>query len=158
MLEYGWPGNIRELENMVKRYTIVGNEPQIIRELSTHKPIMRAEGREVASIGDTKQDVVSSPACGAGTPAQQSAIVTTPLNGNAPGSTEKVYTETPSLLEIGRRASMQAERALIERTLAQTKWNRRKASTILKISYKSLLNKLKALDVHDRIESLRPSA
>ena len=40
MLEYSWPGNIRELENLVKRYVIVGNEAQIIRELSTHKPIV----------------------------------------------------------------------------------------------------------------------
>ncbi len=40
MPEYSWPGNIRELENLVKRYVIVGNEAQIIRELSTHKPIM----------------------------------------------------------------------------------------------------------------------
>src|SRR5947207_9901448 len=40
MMEYSWPGNIRELENLVKRYTIVGNESQIIRELSTHKPIV----------------------------------------------------------------------------------------------------------------------
>src|SRR5215469_7099984 len=43
MLDYTWPGNIRELENLVKRYVIVGNESQIIRELSTHKPIMYAE-------------------------------------------------------------------------------------------------------------------
>ena len=43
MMEYAWPGNIRELENMVKRYVIVGNETQIIRELSTHKPIVRSE-------------------------------------------------------------------------------------------------------------------
>ncbi len=39
MMEYHWPGNIRELENLVKRYVIVGNEAQIIRELSTHKPV-----------------------------------------------------------------------------------------------------------------------
>ncbi len=39
MLEYSWPGNIRELENLVKRYVIVGNEAQITRELSTYKPV-----------------------------------------------------------------------------------------------------------------------
>src|SRR5256885_11082495 len=44
MMEYPWPGNIRELENMVKRYVIVGNEAQIIRELSTHKPIVTSFG------------------------------------------------------------------------------------------------------------------
>src|SRR5262250_1491982 len=40
MMEYMWPGNIRQLENLVERYVNVGNEPQIIRELSTHQPIM----------------------------------------------------------------------------------------------------------------------
>jgi two-component system response regulator AtoC len=44
MMEYEWPGNIRELENLVKRYTIVGNEGQIIRELATHKPIVSSSG------------------------------------------------------------------------------------------------------------------
>src|SRR4051812_28345167 len=40
MMDYNWPGNIRELENLVKRYVIVGKESQIIRELSTHKPVI----------------------------------------------------------------------------------------------------------------------
>jgi DNA-binding NtrC family response regulator len=41
---------------------------------------------------------------------------------------------------------MQAEREAIERVLAQTRWNRRQAAKILKISYKALLNKLKAME------------
>jgi len=57
--------------------------------------------------------------------------------------------DNPSLLEIGRRAAMQAERAAIEKTLAQTRWNRRQAAQILKISYKALLNKLKTYEEHD---------
>jgi two-component system response regulator AtoC len=122
MMEYPWPGNIRELENMVKRYVIVGNEAQIIRELATHKPI-------VSSFGGMAAPVVTAPEI---TPAMQSS------NG--------VEIEMPSLLEIGRRAAMQAEREAIERVLAQTRWNRRQAAKILKISYKALLNKLKAME------------
>jgi two-component system response regulator AtoC len=41
---------------------------------------------------------------------------------------------------------MQAEREAIERVLTQTRWNRRQAAKILKISYKALLNKLKAME------------
>jgi DNA-binding NtrC family response regulator len=121
MMEYAWPGNIRELENMVKRYVIVGNEAQIIRELSTHKPI-------VSSFGGAASQ--------AATPAALPAV----HSGNG---TEM---EMPSLLEIGRRAAMQAEREAIERVLAQTRWNRRQAAKILKISYKALLNKMKAME------------
>jgi two-component system, NtrC family, response regulator AtoC len=34
--KYPWPGNIRELENICKRYVIVGSASQILREISLH--------------------------------------------------------------------------------------------------------------------------
>jgi two-component system, NtrC family, response regulator AtoC len=36
LMRYAWPGNIRELENVCKRYVIVGNANQIAREISLH--------------------------------------------------------------------------------------------------------------------------
>ncbi len=36
LIRYSWPGNIRELENLCKRYVIVGDATQIVRELSLH--------------------------------------------------------------------------------------------------------------------------
>lgn len=36
LVHYAWPGNIRELENLCKRYVIVGRATQIVRELTTH--------------------------------------------------------------------------------------------------------------------------
>jgi two-component system, NtrC family, response regulator AtoC len=135
MMEYAWPGNIRELENLVKRYVIVGNEAQIIRELSTHKPI-------VSSFGGQTSSLVAAPAVSSGP-----AVHT---NGNA------AEIEMPSLLEIGRRAAMQAEREAIERVLAQTRWNRRQAAKILRISYKALLNKLKAMEEQNKGQAKQP--
>jgi DNA-binding NtrC family response regulator len=131
IIGYSWPGNIRELENLVKRYTIVGNESQILRELSTQKPI-------VSSM----------------VPADE------PVSPIRPAKRLPVFEDdedSPSLLEIGRRAAMKAEREAIERTLLQTKWNRRQAAKILKISYKALLNKLKAYEERDRLEGTGPS-
>jgi two-component system response regulator AtoC len=127
MMDYAWPGNIRELENLVKRYVIVGNEAQIIRELSTHKPIVSS---------------FSAP-----------AVAAAPANSSpAPHQLEQAdgEMEMPSLLEIGKRAAMQAEREAIERVLAQTRWNRRQAAKLLKVSYKALLNKLKAIEEHSK--------
>jgi len=133
MMEYAWPGNIRELENLVKRYVIVGNEAQIIRELSTHKPIVTSFGGSVSSLPGSALAVPSVPPVQAGS------------NG--------AEVEMPSLLEIGRRAAMQAEREAIERVLAQTRWNRRQAAKILKISYKALLNKLKAMEEQPKAQA-----
>ena len=127
MMAYAWPGNIRELENLVKRYVIVGNEAQIIRELSTHKPIVSSFGDATTTVSATTPSVPPIQTSGNGTDL-----------------------EMPSLLEIGRRAAMQAEREAIERVLAQTRWNRRQAAKILKISYKALLNKLKAMEEHGK--------
>jgi len=93
--------------------------------LSTHKPI-----------------VVSAPA-------QESAPARTNHQPSVPIRAVENDEEQPSLLEIGRRAAMKAEREAVERTLLQTKWNRRQAAKILKISYKALLNKLKVYEEQD---------
>jgi DNA-binding NtrC family response regulator len=132
MMEYAWPGNIRELENMVKRYVIVGNEAQIIRELSTEKPIISSFMQ--ASVPAQGQALAVGAA-----PAKGPILVDNPA-----------LAEALSLLEIGRRAAMKAEHEAIERVLAQTRWNRRQAAKILKISYKALLNKLKVMEQQNR--------
>ena len=36
--KYHWPGNIRELENLIKRYVILGNEEGISSELVARPP------------------------------------------------------------------------------------------------------------------------
>jgi two-component system, NtrC family, response regulator AtoC len=131
MMEYTWPGNIRELENLVKRYVIVGNEAQIIRELSTHKPVISSLTGSSPIWGlprDPQPVAVPEPA----------RVTAMPSKAEQDGSL--------SLLEIGKRAAMAAEREAIERVLTQTRWNRRQAAKILKISYKALLNKLKVIE------------
>ena len=123
------------MENLVKRYVIVGNEAQIIRELSTHKPI-------VSSItGTSPVWGLNNPESAIERPQEKAlSIPITAAKGNG------AATEPLSLLEIGRRAAMSAEREAIERVLTQTRWNRRQAAKILKISYKALLNKLKVIE------------
>jgi two-component system, NtrC family, response regulator AtoC len=142
MMEYTWPGNIRELENLVKRYVIVGNEAQIIRELSTHKPI-------VSSLGGAMPTHLA--------PTEKPATHASP-GAAIPISVAKGDGAAPSLLEIGRKAAMNAEREVIERVLIQTRWNRRQAAKILKISYKALLNKLKLIEEQDASQNKNLSA
>ena len=47
------------------------------------------------------------------------------------------------LADVAKSASLKAERALIEDTLTQVHWNRRRAAEQLGVSYKTLLNKIK---------------
>ena len=52
----------------------------------------------------------------------------------------------PSLKVAVRAASRQTERELIIQALERTRWNRKRAAQELRISYKSFLNKLKAIE------------
>jgi two-component system, NtrC family, response regulator AtoC len=55
-----------------------------------------------------------------------------------------------SLKAVARAASRGAERELILKTLARTRWNRKRAAQVLQISYKSLLYKLKQIGLEER--------
>ncbi len=143
MIEYTWPGNIRELENLVKRYVIVGNEAQIIRELSIHKPVMSSVSGASASWNQPRDSRQQQAA-----PEPPPRVTPMPSKVADPDGDNAL-----SLLEIGRRAAMAAEREAIERVLNQTRWNRRQAAKILKISYKALLNKLKAIEEQNALKA-----
>jgi two-component system, NtrC family, response regulator AtoC len=54
-----------------------------------------------------------------------------------------------SLKEHARLAAREAERTLILKTLEQTHWNRKEAATLLGISYKALLKKIKECDLQN---------
>ncbi len=49
-----------------------------------------------------------------------------------------------SLKDICSKFTVRAEKKLIKKALEKTNWNRKKAAILLDISYKSLLNKIKA--------------
>ncbi len=55
-----------------------------------------------------------------------------------------------SLKQAARAASLQAERELILKVLARTRWNRKRAAQELQISYKALLYKLKQTGLDNR--------
>jgi two-component system, NtrC family, response regulator AtoC len=57
---YAWPGNIRELENLCKRYVIVGDANQIVRELSAHKSGEGEEPPPVIPTGNAVKEYVPS--------------------------------------------------------------------------------------------------
>ena len=105
-LTYAWPGNIRELENVVKKIVALSDESLATAELVQPRPA---------------------------SPPRKPAL-------SEPGYSLKV---------ASRAASREAERALILKALARTRWNRKRAAQELQISYKSLLYKLKQIGLED---------
>jgi len=56
----------------------------------------------------------------------------------------------PSLRDLARTAAQETERALIEEALVKTRWNRREAAKILRISYRALRYKIQAYGLGNR--------
>jgi two-component system response regulator AtoC len=112
LIEYHWPGNIRELENIIKRLVLLSNDTIILNELSR-----KSEARASKATG----------------PPETSTSLET-------GSLLKP--DNLDLKEIARQAAREAEREAIRRVLEQVHWNRTEAARLLKISYKALLYKI----------------
>jgi two-component system response regulator AtoC len=126
LMSYQWPGNIRELENMLKRYVILRDEAMILGELQRERPV---EPAAPPAIDGTAQQG-PAPAAAAPTPR---ADVAEPA-GNGRGG---------KLPDLARAAALAAEREAIQHALDRLHWNRRKAAAQLGVSYKTLLNKMK---------------
>jgi two-component system response regulator AtoC len=134
LLEYDWPGNIRELENLCKRYVIVGGTTQILRDIAA---------RETTQAGVEPSDSAWPEA----SPLHTDVTAAGPgEGGGSPIGLPEMEVGFPSLIQIGKRAAWAAERAAIEGMLRETRWNRREAARRLNVSYKALLNKIQTLD------------
>jgi two-component system response regulator AtoC len=100
LMEHAWSGNVRELENVIRRMVVLTDGEQAFETLV-------ARGR----------------------------------NGHAAASRPAPLV-TESLREIARRGAREAERKALEEVLERVHWNRAEASRVLKVSYKTLLNKI----------------
>jgi two-component system response regulator AtoC len=143
-LHYDWPGNIRELENMIKRVVILQDETLVVREIQRNMqraaavPSLAAAVAPVAALAG----VAAVPA-GAGPMGSPFGVPPEADTDEAGEEPEAADEGGGSLASVAKAASMKAERAAIEQTLRQVHWNRRKAAQILGVSYKTLLNKIK---------------
>jgi DNA-binding NtrC family response regulator len=142
---YHWPGNIRELENMIKQVVVLQDERMVMKEIERQQqraqgvPVMAGasmSGSRFATSGSApaSNPVPSSPPAPVADDDQDDDVEDAP-----PAAAEGGV----SLSDVARAASLKAERALIEQTLQQVQWNRRKAAALLGVSYKTLLNKIK---------------
>ena len=161
-LQYDFPGNIRELENMIKRIVILQDEQLVIREIQQNLQKAAAAATQIA-VAPLPMPAQVALASGAPVPVAPNGLPLSPPfpvqpvpvvpaavqpvaaapEPAAPESVEFSKDEGTSLASVAKAAAMRAERTAIEQTLRQVHWNRRKAAQILGVSYKTLLNKIK---------------
>jgi DNA-binding NtrC family response regulator len=105
--KYDWPGNIRELENVIKRIILLGEE-EVIR----------------GSIGQPVNGGI------------------TPFSAESFRENDSRSKEILNLKRVKSEAAKLAEKEVIQKTLQETRWNRKKAAEMLGVSYKALLYKM----------------
>lgn len=124
--QYHWPGNIRELENYLNRLIVLGNEKEIENEIRTNQNIKN----RVNSSTSPDSDLLTN------------------SDNEIKEIEEQIKNKTlPSLKEVRDQAIKHIEKIVIEKVLEETRWNRKEASKLLRISYRALLYKMKELEI-----------
>jgi len=113
---HSWPGNLRELEDFVKRYLMAGGK----------EPSFGGDKSEPEDVAD--YDTVMAPRM-------------SPLAPPASPSGSSV-SGCNSLKSVVQSVKLEAERNAITAALESTGWNRKAAARLLKVSYRTLLYKI----------------
>lgn len=150
---HSWPGNIRELENIMRRYLVMRNSRAIVEELD------RINGNGVSRKVPRASRIASEPAWFAAAaaasaapsfsgspihhPRSHAALPPAPIPQSSSQPTQ-IRDSKLAKLDHARRA---AEADVILNTLHSTQWNRKRAASLLGIDYKALLYKMKKLKI-----------
>ncbi len=138
LCDYPWPGNVRQLQNSIKKQMVFKSWEKIIEELPGEYPEINLDNQEdgqsnVAKPVENFSRKIISHFIGIST------------------SSDKLF-EDISLKKIKKLASARVEKEVIAFVLEKVGWNRSRAARILKISYKTLLYKMKEFEVHPPIK------
>ncbi len=144
---YPWPGNIRELENLVERMVLFASGPVIEHE-ALPESFLEASSSDAALVAEAPAAATSSGAAGASAPdADPQGDVAT---SDPAGAGDKLL-RLPlaslgfDLKEAVRAGSRMVEEALIREALQQTQYNVTRSARLLGISRRSLQSKMKEL-------------
>ena len=139
LCNYPWPGNVRQLQNCIKKQMILNSWEKILEELTqehpeTDSPILK-ENQQNGTQVYINQEFSNA----------RTSIISEFVDLST--SSDKLF-EDLSLKKIKKLASDKVEKEVIAFVLEKVGWNRSRASKILKISYKTLLYKMNEFKVH----------
>src|SRR5262249_13705032 len=133
---YAWPGNIRELENVIERAVLFADGPRIrLEDLAEELRGPAPEGGRSSQVPTFTTPVPGAAATGPAVAAEGPA----PSSEGGDGLKEQV-----------KAAMSRLERELIIHALKQTQHNVTHAARLLKISRKGLQLKMKELNLRER--------
>jgi two-component system response regulator AtoC len=151
-MEYAWPGNIRELQNLVRRIVVLGTESPVRKEIGLCFPVAARRTTSLSSASSFGEAAAVPPtpppsiaSLSSASTAVASGVSSATAGAVAPDAlaAAAVTDGNTSLKDVSRIAAREAEKVLILRMLQQTRWNRKETAQILGISYKALLYKIK---------------
>ena len=122
-INYHWPGNVKELKNVIKNMVLAADKDNIPARF-----IQDNHQDESKNITERRHDFSVIPE------ASDIKIHLMDLH--------KI-----SLKDIRKEFIRKTEKKLMKEALNKTNWNRKKASMLLDIRYKSLLNKIKTYNI-----------
>ncbi len=122
-MEYQWPGNVRELENVIRLAIILRDWSFAFKELNVGRLVNKDGQQPFAYTGSSH------------------------MNWNDTKVKEYFSNSDFSLKKISKEYVSEAERQAILDALKETQWNRKKAAQLLKVSYKTLLNRINEFDL-----------
>ena len=156
LLSYDWPGNIRELENMMKRFVVLQDETLILAELGRLRTRARQCGvRTILSVlarADAASAAIGPDVAAGCRRAATAARLFDSRTGRGLGGdgvAASMGADGVNLQELARTAAMGAEKEAIQHALERFRWNRRKTAEYLQVSYKTLLNKMKECGISE---------
>lgn len=159
LLAHIWPGNIRELENVIRKLVVLREPDMVAEELiqAALRRQMHPGGGLIQNARRGEETIAQSAAEGMYTPMEQeetvltapitpAAVHTSAMNGGGNGHESK----PKSILGKVNEARRQAEIEAIISALNASLWNRKQAANLLSIEYKALLYKMKKLGIGEK--------
>jgi two-component system, NtrC family, response regulator AtoC len=127
LVAFRWPGNVRQLENVMRKMIVLRDPDVIVRELGT------IDGKGINGDAADASDMLVS-------------------------DRKKLNFEPSSVLQQASRAKQEAEAEAILQALHSSRWNRKQAAAMLQIEYKTLLYKMKKLEIEERASKISLTA